>query len=49
MAAPVMTPEGVNWTRRYLPKREELSFRRVLALPNAEKESFLCQFESFCA
>ena len=39
---PVMAPVMSNWSSRYFPKRDELSFITVLALPNASNMGLTC-------
>lgn len=41
--APSMAPRLLKWISMYFPKRLELSFRMVLALPNAEWMDHTCQ------
>lgn len=37
--APSMAPRMLKWMSMYFPKRDELSLRMVLALPNAERDA----------
>lgn len=38
-----MPPDASNWISTHLPKRDELEFLTVLALPRASSRGFACR------